>query len=252
MFGTVEEVAAAKGELVEALPASGTAVLNADQPLVAGMASRTSASVVTFGVDAVGAGARADVTASGITIDDDLRPSFRLHSPWGDADMHLSVRGAHQVINALGAAAGAMACGLAVENVAAGLASATLSPWRMDLQRTPTGALVLNDAYNANPTSMTAALRSLASLPARRRVAVVGVMAELGPSGPAEHRRMAELARELGIELIAIGTSYYGARVVENVDGALAELAGLADGDAVLVKGSRVAGLETLAARLLA
>jgi UDP-N-acetylmuramoyl-tripeptide--D-alanyl-D-alanine ligase len=250
MFGTVEEVAAAKGELVEALPSSGTAVLNGDHPLVSAMAARTGARVVTFGVDETGV----DVTASSVTIDDGLRPSFRLHSPWGDADVHLSVRGAHQVMNALAAAAGAMACGLPIENVAQGLAGATLSPWRMDLQRTATGALVLNDAYNANPTSMEAALRSLASLPARRRIAVVGVMAELGPSGPAEHRRIAELARELGIELIALGTTDYGVRSLDDVDDALVELVELSlrDGDAILVKGSRVAGLESLAARLLA
>jgi UDP-N-acetylmuramoyl-tripeptide--D-alanyl-D-alanine ligase len=214
------------------------------------MAARTSARVVTFGVDEAGV----DVTASSVTIDDGLRPSFRLHSPWGDADVHLSVRGAHQVMNALAAAAGAMACGLPIENVAQGLAGATLSPWRMDLQRTATGALVLNDAYNANPTSTEAALRSLASLPARRRIAVLGVMAELGPDGPAEHRRIAELARELGIELIALGTSDYGVRSLDDVDDALVELVELSlrDGDAILVKGSRVAGLESLAARLLA
>jgi UDP-N-acetylmuramoyl-tripeptide--D-alanyl-D-alanine ligase len=247
MFGTVEEVAAAKGELVESLPLDGTAVLNGDQPLVAAMAARTRASVVTFAVDHAGA----DVTASGITIGDDLRPSFRLQSPWGEADVNLSVRGAHQVMNALAAAAAAMACGVPPENVADGLARAVLSPWRMDLQRTATGALVLNDSYNANPTSMEAALRSLAALPARRHIAVVGVMAELGPSGPAEHLRMAELARALGIDLIAVQAADYGVRVVENVDNALAALAELGDGDAVLVKGSRVAGLERLAASLL-
>lgn len=247
MFGTVEEVAAAKGELVEALPASGTAVLNGDHPLVAAMAPRTSATVVTFGIEQAGA----DVTASGITIDDDLRPSFHMRSPWGDADIHLSVRGAHQVMNALAAAAGAMACGLPLENVADGLASASLSPWRMDLQRTPTGALVLNDAYNANPTSMEAALRSLAALPARRRIAVVGVMAELGPAGPDEHQRIAALARDLGIDLIAVDTPDYGVAVVDDVERALAALGSVGEGDAVLVKGSRVAGLEQLAARLL-
>ncbi|MEY2422522.1 MAG: UDP-N-acetylmuramoyl-tripeptide--D-alanyl-D-alanine ligase [Acidimicrobiaceae bacterium] len=249
MFGTVEDVAAAKGELVEALPSSGTAVLNGDHPLVAAMAARTAARVVTFGVEG-----HHDVTASMITIDDDLRASFRLHSPWGDADVRLEVRGAHQVMNALAAAAAASACGVSVDAVANGLASATLSPWRMDLQRTARGALVLNDAYNANPTSMEAALRALAALPARRRIAVVGPMAELGPAGPEEHRRMAQFARDLGIELIAVGTADYGIAPVDDVDDALlelADLADLADGDAVLVKGSRVAGLEALAARLL-
>jgi UDP-N-acetylmuramoyl-tripeptide--D-alanyl-D-alanine ligase len=246
MFGTIEEVAAAKGELVEALPSNGTAVLNEDHPLVAAMASRTSARVLSFGV--VGAGA--DVTASGVVLDDELRPSFRLQTPWGGADVRLQVRGAHQVMNALAAAAGALACGVLPEDVADGLACATSSPWRMDLQRASTGALVLNDAYNANPTSMEAALRALAALPALRRIAVLGVMAELGSSGPKEHGRIADLADELEIDLIAVGTSDYGiaATAVEDVDAALEDVG---EGDAVLVKGSRVAGLERLAAKLL-
>ena len=156
------------------------------------------------------------------------------------------------MMNALAAAAGALACGVPLENVVEGLAAATTSPWRMDLQRTATGALVLNDSYNANPTSMEAALRALAALPARRRIAVVGVMAELGPAGPAEHRRMADVARDLGIELIAVATPDYGVPPVDDTDGALRALGSLGEGDAVLVKGSRVAGLETLAELLLA
>jgi UDP-N-acetylmuramoyl-tripeptide--D-alanyl-D-alanine ligase len=247
MFGTIEEVAVAKGELVEALPSDGTAVLNADHPLVRAMASRTIARVVTFGVES----SDADVTASGVTLDDDLQPSFRLHSPWGESDVHLSVAGAHQVMNALAAAAGAMAVGASPSDVAEGLATAAISPWRMELHRTRAGAVVLNDAYNANPTSMEAALRSLAALTARRRVAVVGVMAELGPDGPAEHRRIAALARDLGIELLAVDAPDYGVPVVHGLDAVLDRLGVPGDGDAVLVKGSRVAGLEALATRLL-
>jgi UDP-N-acetylmuramoyl-tripeptide--D-alanyl-D-alanine ligase len=246
MFGTIEEVAAAKGELVEALPADGTAVLNGDHPLVNAMAARTSARVVTFGVERPGV----DVTASALVVDDELRASFRLQSPWGGADVQLPVRGVHQVMNALAAAAGAMASGADPDSVAEGLRTATSSPWRMDLQRTADGALILNDAYNANPTSMEAALRSLAALPARRRVAVLGVMAELGPGGPAEHRRIAELARDLGIEVIAVDAPDYQADNVRGIESALAAVGRVGSGDAVLVKGSRVAGLEQLAARL--
>jgi UDP-N-acetylmuramoyl-tripeptide--D-alanyl-D-alanine ligase len=126
----------------------------------------------------------------------------------------------------------------------------------MDLQRTASGALVLNDAYNANPTSMEAALRSLAALPAQRHIAVVGVMAELGPTGPEEHRRMATLARDLGIELIAVSAPDYGAGEVEvgtadDAEEAEAVVGELGEGDAILVKGSRVAALEQLASRLL-
>jgi UDP-N-acetylmuramoyl-tripeptide--D-alanyl-D-alanine ligase len=157
------------------------------------------------------------------------------------------VRGAHQVMNALAAASAAMACGVPPEEVGRGLANAVLSPWRMDLRRTSRGAVVLNDAYNANPTSMEAALRSLAALSAERRTAVVGVMAELGPSGPDEHRRIAHLANDLGIELIAVDAPDYGVGVVHGIEGAYAALGPLEAGDAVLVKGSRVAGLEKLA-----
>jgi UDP-N-acetylmuramoyl-tripeptide--D-alanyl-D-alanine ligase len=247
MFGTVEDVAIAKGELIEALPSSGVAVLNGDHPLVAGMASRTQARVVAFGIEQPGL----DVTATDIDLDDDLRASFHLHSPWGDADVKLAARGAHQVMNALAAASAAMAAGVDADDAARGLAQAELSAWRMDLQRTASGALVLNDAYNANPTSMEAALRALAALPVRRRMAVVGVMAELGPSGPAEHRRLAGLARDLGVELIAVQADDYGVRSVADLDEALDALGELREGDAVLVKGSRVAGLERLADALL-
>lgn len=247
MFGTVEDVAQAKGELVEALPPSGAAVLNGDHPLVDAMASRTEARVLTFGLERPGV----DITASGVALDELLRPSFHLHSPFGGVDVRLPVAGMHQVMNALAAAGAAFAAGAVPEQIAGGLAEATLSPWRMQLQRAATGALVLNDAYNANPTSMEAALRSLAALDARRRVAVVGVMAELGPGGPDEHRRIAALAAELGIDLLAVAAPDYGVETVDDIDAALARLGAIGPDDAVLVKGSRVAGLEELAERLI-
>jgi len=250
MFGTIDDVAVAKGELVEALPASGTAVLNGDDPLVAAMSSRTSAHVLTFGLGGRGA----DVTASGVVIDAHLRPSFRLESPWGHALVDLPVHGSHQVMNALAAASAALVSGVDIEAVASGLSQAELSPWRMELKRAPSGALVLNDAYNANPTSMAAALRALASLQVDRHVAVLGVMAELGPAGTAEHLRIGVLARELGVEVIAVGTDAYGDAVpeVSDVDAVADALGPLTEHDAVLVKGSRVAGLERVAERLLA
>src|SRR4051794_446125 len=190
-FGTVEDVAVAKGELVAALPPEGTAVLNAEVPLVAAMASRAAARVLTFGL------AAGDVRADGVTLADDLRPHFRLRSPWGDADVALAVRGHHQVGNALAAAAAALACDTPLDDVALGLGDAHLSPWRMQLERSPSGALILNDAYNANPLSTEAALRALAGLPAQRHTAVLGIMAELGDVGPSEHARMAALADDL-------------------------------------------------------
>ncbi len=244
-FGHIDEVARAKGELVEALPVSGTAVLNADDERVASMAQRTTARVLTYG--SVG-----EVRALDLVLDESLCPRFRLVSPWGEVDVALAVRGLHQAENALAAAAAALAAGVELVAVAAGLAAAELSPWRMDLRTAPSGALVLNDAYNANPTSMVAALASLAALPANRRIAVVGLMAELGASEAEDHAAVAARADELGIEVLAVSTDLYGRdRAVADIDEALVALGDLTAGDAVLVKGSRVAGLERLAQRLL-
>src|SRR5918992_3411268 len=187
VMGDLDQIAASKGELVEALPRSGTAVLNAADPRVAAMASRTKATVVRFG-------AGGDVVADGVELDDELRPSFRLRSPQGDVDVRLAVAGGHQVDNALAAAAAALACDVGPEDVAAGLARARLSPLRMALGRATSGLAVLDDSYNANPASMAAALRALAALPARRRFAFLGTMAELGERAEADHREVAALA----------------------------------------------------------
>ena len=244
VMGGLEQIARAKGELVEAVPADGTVVLNAEVPLVLGMRSRTQATVVTFG-------AGGHVVAEQVEVDEELRPRFLLRSDWGSVDVRLSVRGVHNVGNALAAAAVGLSAGVALAEVADGLASSTQSPWRMDLRRAPSGAQVLNDSYNAGPASMAAALRALASLPARRHVAVVGLMAELGDTAPEEHRRIAALAGELGVELVAVGTDLYGMEPVADTEAAIQALGQLGEGDAVLVKGSRVAGLEVLAEALL-
>jgi UDP-N-acetylmuramoyl-tripeptide--D-alanyl-D-alanine ligase len=248
LFGTIEAVAAAKAELVEALPATGTAILNADDERVAAMAARTAARVVRFGRTS----AAADVRAVDVEVNAELRARFALDTPWGRRRVELGVRGEHQVGNALAAAAAALVAGAPIDAVAAGLATEAVSPWRMHLLRAPSGVVVLNDAYNANPTSMAAALRALAALPARRRVAVVGLMAELGAVAAAEHRRVVALAGSLGLELVAVGTDLYGVEPVATMEDALAALDGIGEGDAVLVKGSRVAGLERLAESLTA
>jgi UDP-N-acetylmuramoyl-tripeptide--D-alanyl-D-alanine ligase len=250
LFGSLEAIAAAKGELVESLPAGGTAVLNADDPAVSAMASRARPGVEILRFSAAGAPG-ADVTATDVSVDDDLRAAFRLHSPWGSEQVRLGVRGMHHVGNALAAAAVALRCEVTLDDVVAALAEAALSPWRMALARTPSGATVLNDAYNANPTSMEAALRSLARLPATRRLAVVGEMAELGELAPEAHRQVIALADELGIELVVVATPLYGRPAVADIDAALAVLGPLDPGTAVLVKASRVAGLERLAQRLV-
>jgi len=241
----LEGVARAKGELIEALPVDGTAILLADSAPVAAMAARTSARVLTFG-------RTGDVTATDVSVDDDLLASFTLHSPWGSTEVRLAVRGEHQVANALAAAAVGLVCDVGLDDVAAGLGEATLSPWRMELHRTSSGAVVLNDAYNAGPASMAAALRSLAQLPARRRVAVLGTMAELGVHAADAHAAIGALADELSLRLIAVDEPAYGGEGVPDLDAAEAALGVLGHGDAVLVKGSRVAGLERLAHRLIA
>ena len=254
LFGTVADVAAAKGELIEALPSGGTAVLNADIALVAEMAERTQARVLRFGVtpstDSL------DVWATAITVDDDLWPRFHLHSPWGEIDVRLGVRGGHNVGNALAAAAAALVVGVDLATLADGLSQAELSPWRMDLQTTSSGARVLNDAYNAGPASVAAALAAVAALGVAHPVAVLGPMAELGDDGPNAHLAVAARAEDLGVRVVAVAAPDYGptAEHVADLDEAAALVLGagpLGPDDAVLVKGSRIAGLERLAARLL-
>jgi UDP-N-acetylmuramoyl-tripeptide--D-alanyl-D-alanine ligase len=246
MFGTVDDVAVAKGELVEALPADGIAVLNADDVRVAAMASRTAARVLMFGDEG-------DVQASDVRVDDSLRPSFVLRSPWGDARVHLAALGRHQVANALAAATAALALDVPLASVVNALGRAQPPGLRMQLERSSTGALVLNDSYNANPASTEAALRSLVALDATRRVAVLGPMLELGSLSAAEHSRIGRLAVALGIDrVIAVGAPEYGVgEAVDDVGAALAALGPLAPGDAVLVKGSRAARLDRLAAELV-
>ncbi|MBW3547755.1 MAG: UDP-N-acetylmuramoyl-tripeptide--D-alanyl-D-alanine ligase [Actinobacteria bacterium] len=245
-FGTVDDVARAKAELVEALPADGTAVLNADDARVRAMAEVTAAAVVTFGTTG-----DADVSAGAVELDGQLRASFRLRCSAGEADVRLEVPGRHQIGNALAATAAALAAGATLDDVVGGLEGARLSEWRMALGRSPAGAVVLNDAYNANPTSTGAALRALAELDAERRVAVLGTMAELGETSADEHRAVAALAADLGIRVVAVAEPAYGTELVDDMDAAIAALGPLGHGDAVLVKGSRVARLERLAARLL-
>jgi UDP-N-acetylmuramoyl-tripeptide--D-alanyl-D-alanine ligase len=251
MFGDLEAVARAKGELVESLPPTGTAVLNGDDRRVRAMASRMAATGTTLLYSTDRGGPPADVRAEDVTLDGELRPSFRMASPWGAVDVRLEARGAHQVGNALAALSVAALAGLDLAGAAGALERAPLSPMRMELSRTGRGATILNDAYNANPASMAAALRALAAVPADRRVAVLGPMAELGDGSGDEHAAVAGLARDLGIEVVAVGTEYYGVAPLGGPDEVVAALGVLDDRTAVLVKASRVAALERVATRLL-
>ena len=263
-FGSADGIAVAKGELVEALPAEGTAVLNADDPRVVGMAPRTRARVVT-----TGRSADADVRAEDVVVDEAGRAGFTLVTEGARAAVRLQVVGVHQVANALSAAGAALAAGMTPEAVATALSAAgPRSRWRMEVTRRDDGVTVVNDAYNANPESMRAALAALAGLPGTRRIAVLGAMAELGPDAAAEHERLGRDVVATGVDLLVA----VGADAVGIADGASAagRLAGeesvhvpdraaarelLADllrpGDVVLVKASRSYGLERLAADLL-
>jgi UDP-N-acetylmuramoyl-tripeptide--D-alanyl-D-alanine ligase len=264
-FGSREAIAQAKGELVEALPPDGVAVLNADDPLVAAMASRTRARVV-----AVGEAPGADVRAEAVTLDELGRPGFTLLAGGDRADVQLRLVGAHHVGNALAAAAVALECGMPLPDVAAALSAATpASRWRMEVTERADGVLVINDAYNANPESMRAALKALVSVARGRRAeggrsfAVLGEMAELGPDGPAEHDAIGRLAVRLDVSrVVAVGEQarpiQHGAALEGSWDGesswvpdveAAVDLlrAELRRGDVVLVKASRAAGLERVA-----
>ena len=240
--GGIEGVARAKAELVVALPSEGVAILNADDPRVRAMDGVCAGRVLLFGE-----AADADVRVSKLQLDELARASFRLDTPWGACDVRLSISGRHMASNAAAALACVGAVGGDLVAGAASLADVGLTAMRMDVQRTPTGAIILNDSYNANPTSMRAALDALADLTVNRRVAVLGLMAEIADS-EAEHLAIAGYAAARQIELLAYGTALYGIAPTADPVAALGSLAG---GDAVLVKASRVVGLERVAAALL-
>jgi UDP-N-acetylmuramoyl-tripeptide--D-alanyl-D-alanine ligase len=238
-FGDLDGVARAKSELVTALPESGVAVLNFDDPRVARMAAVSPCPVLGYALTA-----DAEVRAEDVSLDDELQPTFRLVTPWGKGEVRLSLHGVQQVPNALAAAAAALWCGVPLEAVASSLAAVPASPLRMELRRPADGPVLLVDCYNANPASTEAALRSLAALPARRKVAILGLMAELGVDTEEQHRAMTALAGDLGIQVHGYQTDLYGTEVVPDVDGAVELLQSLSPHDAVLLKGSRVARLE--------
>ncbi|MBK5332931.1 MAG: UDP-N-acetylmuramoylalanyl-D-glutamyl-2, 6-diaminopimelate--D-alanyl-D-alanine ligase, partial [Ilumatobacteraceae bacterium] len=224
-------------------PADGIAILNADDRRVRSMNSLTPATCLLFGE-----AGDADVRVREVVLDELARPSFVVDTPWGSTDVHLSISGRHMVSNAAAALACVGAVGGDVAAGAAVLSTVGLTAMRMQIERSVSGAIILNDSYNANPTSMRAAIDALVDLPAIRRVALLGVMAEISDAA-LEHLAIAKYAAERGVEVIAIGTDLYG--VEQSADAATA-LGLLSGNDAVLVKGSRVAGLEKLAAFLVA
>jgi len=244
-LGGLDGVALAKGELVEALAPSGTAILNADDDRVAAMRARTSATVLTYG-HARGA----DVRIDDLVLDDLARAAATLSTPWGRVPVRLAASGAHMAANAAAAITVAGVVGVDLGAAAAALRAAPISAMRMQVVPAASGGVVVNDAYNANPTSMTAALESLAAMGAARRVAVLGAMAELDDPAAA-HREVAATAARLGIELVAVETDRYGVDAIPAT--AVASRVGpIGPGVAVLVKASRAVGLERVVAALVA
>jgi UDP-N-acetylmuramoyl-tripeptide--D-alanyl-D-alanine ligase len=262
-FGSIEEVALAKAELPAALPPDGTAVLNADDPRVLAMAGRTRARVVTFGRSP-----RADVRAEDIAADEAGRPSFTLRTPAGAAQVRLQLHGEHNVANALAAAALAGELGMDVTAVAAGLsAAAARSRWRMEVAERDDGVVVINDAYNANPEALRAALSALAVMArGRRAFAVLGQMTELGAQAEELHEQAGLQAARAGVAgLIVVGEEaapmLAGAKADPSWRGELLQVPDAAaavaavqervrPGDVVLVKASRAANLQRVALAL--
>ncbi|MDH6577355.1 UDP-N-acetylmuramoyl-tripeptide--D-alanyl-D-alanine ligase [Kitasatospora sp. MAP5-34] len=259
--GSKEAIAAAKGELVEALPPDGLAVLNADDPYVMSMASRSLAPVLTFG--RLGG----EIRATGIALDEAGRPSFTLTWQGAGARVRLGMYGEHHVANATAAAAVALGLGAGLGQVAEALSAARqLTPGRMEVGERPDGVTVVNDAFNANPDSMAVALRALAAMAGGRRrvVAVLGEMRELGPESGSHHVELGRRVAATGVtDLIAVGGAeaalMHGQALLAGVTSTLvadrdAALELLRDylepGDLVLVKGSHSTGLEDTARRL--
>jgi UDP-N-acetylmuramoyl-tripeptide--D-alanyl-D-alanine ligase len=271
-FGSVEGIARAKSEIVTSLSADGLAVLNADDPAVRAMASRTDADVLL-----VGRAADAGLRVTDVTLDDHARPSFTLDVRGGtlgqthdrSSAVRLPLHGEHHVQNAAQAAAVALHLGMSLDDVGAALSEIEpLNRWRMQVTERPDGVTIVNDAYNANPDSMRAALKALAVMGQGRRTwAVLGEMLELGPDSIDEHDRIGRLAVRLNISrLVAVGP---GARplhtgavqegswgeesvLVPDAEAAFALLSDeLRPGDVVLLKSSRDAGLRYLGDRLV-
>jgi UDP-N-acetylmuramoyl-tripeptide--D-alanyl-D-alanine ligase len=262
VFGSWDAIVRASAEPIDGLPADGVAVLNLDDPIVATFVPPSGARTVSFG-RSEGAQVRAD----GVAVGDDGRATFDLVAGGGRERVTLAVPGEHMVPNALAAAAVGIEFGVPIGECAAALGGAHVSHWRMETFTGRDGIRVLNDAYNANPESVAAALKTMMAMAGSgRAIVVLGRMAELGDIAEREHERVGELVARLGVHrLITVGTEAKTIAVAglregiepdavasyDDADAALADVRAHArSGDLVLVKGSRVVGLEALAEAL--
>lgn len=253
-FGSREAIAVAKSELVRGLAAGGTAVLHADDPRVLAMSDLTDGPVLTFG-----AGEKASVRVCDLSLDRLGRPSFTLRHDRDSAVVRLPFVGAHWTLNAAAAVAAGLAAGVPLEQAATALNTASISKWRMELRALDSGATLLDDSYNANPESTRAGLDALASIDAERRIAVLGEMLELGEASHDAHHEIGTYAATRADLVITIGRAAAviaegaGERVVALPDNAAAIAwlrSHVASGDVVLVKASRGARLDQVAAAL--
>jgi UDP-N-acetylmuramoyl-tripeptide--D-alanyl-D-alanine ligase len=274
-FGSVDAIARAKGEIVEALPADGRAILNADDARVAAMADRTAAAVTRWGL---GGG---DVRVLDVQLDEQARAVLTLRVgpglrrldgstvPEGTREIRLRLLGQHQALNAVAAASAALVLGADLDAVTRVLEAAEpRSPQRMQALHAPGDVLVINDAYNANPESMRQALTTLAQLGrTRRTIAVLGQMLELGQDSLRMHDELGRLAVRLNVshlfvvgreaEAIHRGACLEGSfggesELIEDIDEVVPRLlAYVRPGDVVLLKSSRDAGLRDLAQPLV-
>lgn len=263
LLGSREKIAAAKAELLEALPPSGVAIINADDEFAPRMMSVCRAAVLTFGLSE-----RADFRATDVHLDEEARPTFVLRTPTGVCEIVLRLSGRHSVLNALAAAAAATAAGASLEAVRRGLAQVESPPMRLRTVRIG-DIRMIDDCYNANPASVMVALATLGEMRvAGRRVAILGDMAELGDYAREGHLRVGAAVVATDVDLL-IGVGTLAKRVLE---GALGEgmdagachwfgdvaeageaiVSLLRPGDLVLLKGSRFMGLERLVERLKA
>jgi UDP-N-acetylmuramoyl-tripeptide--D-alanyl-D-alanine ligase len=262
VFGSWASIVEASAEPIDALGPEGLAILNADDPIVIAYGDRCPGRVITFG-----ARAHVDVRAEDVSLGPDGRASFRLVTKGSELPVTLAVPGEHMVSNALAAVAVGCELGVPSDDAARALAGAGVSRWRMETFTTTAGVRVLNDAYNANPESTAAALRTARWMAGKERlIAVLGEMAELGPISEDEHDRVGELAARIRVDrLITVGgaaETIARAAIREGMEPGDVAIYGSPDealddirrsaapGDLVLFKGSRVAGLETLAEAL--